>query len=219
MTRFAPELVIWLSLIWSCLRTCWVLVENKSIHRNRAEKNAAERNLTKKQERENKEQTGEGGCWRNVVHFGKDQVAILWLKFKYLVIPLVKALPSIIFRVLCFWLLLSYCSEFYPDDSGNGPGLGLWFPFVMMTIVSAINFGVGYKLGLKFEENRTNCVTNLVIPVYVDLFYLVSIFNFRTKLSLWVHLKVLLPYLKTRLQSSLFVLSTGRRKVQEETNS
>ena len=176
---FSLELVIWLSLIWSCLRTCWVLVENKSIHRNRAEKTAAERNLTKKQERENKKQTKDAGCWQNVIHFGKDQVAMLWLKFKYLVIPLIKALPSIIFRVLCFWLLLSYCSEFYPDSKGNGPGLGLFLPAVMISIVTAINFWVGYgMLGLKVEEVVTNCVTNVVIPVYVDLFYMVSLFNF-----------------------------------------
>jgi hypothetical protein len=159
------------------------LVENKSIHRNRAEKNAAERNLTKKQERENKKQTGGGGCWQTVVHFGKDQVAMLWLKFKYLVIPLIKALPTIIFRVLCFWLLLSYCSEFYPDNKGNGPGLGLWFPTIMIAIVTAINFGVGYgMLGLKVEEVITNCATNLVIPVYVDLFYMVSLSIFGTNL-------------------------------------
>ena len=39
----------------------------------------------------------------------------------------------------------------------------------------AINFVIGHKLGLKVQENIVNSITNLVIPVYVDLFFLVSI--------------------------------------------
>ena len=103
-------------------------------------------------------------------HFGSLQI----LNAKYLGIPLIKALPTVIFRLFCFWILLSYSSEFYPNCEGNGPGLGLWFPALMIAVVCSINFGIGYKLGLRFEEAITNCITNLVIPVYVDLFFLVT---------------------------------------------
>ena len=156
------------------MRTFLVLVENKTINRNRAEKNAAEMNLRKEREREDKNQQG-SGCWQHFINFGKDQITILGLKLKYIGIPLMKAMPSVIFRLMSFWLLLTYCSEFYPGNKETSPGLGLIVPSILILIVIGINFGVGHMLGLKMEEVTTNCITNLVIPVYVDLFSLVSV--------------------------------------------
>ena len=108
---------------------------------------------------------------------------VLCLKFKYIVVPMIKAMPTVIFRILCFWLLLTYCSEFYPEGEGNEPGLGLLLGAILIVIVSGINFAVGYGLGLKFEEAVTNSVTNLIIPVYIHLFYLVRLSLCKNMLS------------------------------------
>ena len=174
--RFLLEFVIWFSFIWSLIRTFLTLIEDKSIHRNRAEQITVQ-NLLRK-EGENKEQEEEN-CCQTACKYIKDKCLILVLKLRYLGIPLIKAMPTVLFRMLCFWLLLSYSTEFYPDEKGTGPGLGLWFPFVMMMIVIGINFGIGYLLGLKTEEGITNSITNLVIPVYLDVFFLVNfVLNF-----------------------------------------
>ena len=93
---------------------------------------------------------------------------------RYLGIPLIKAMPTVLFRMLCFWLLLSYSTEFYPDENGTGPGLGLCLPLAMMLSVIFVNLGVGHFLGLKIEEAITNAITNLVIPVYLDVFFQVK---------------------------------------------
>ena len=166
--------MIWVSFIWSFIRTCWTLIENKSIHRNRSERNSAERSLANERKREYEDPDA---C-ENCVNRLKDFCLLQVLKIKYLGIPLIKALPTVIFRLLCFWIILSYCSEFYPDCKGNGPGIGLVFPAIMVIIVMAINYVVGHKLGLKVQENIVNSITNLVIPVYVDLFFLVSIHDY-----------------------------------------
>ena len=147
------------------------LIENKSIHRNRSERSTLQRSIANERKREHQDPQG---CEKCIDHVN-EVFSFLGLKLKYLGIPLIKALPTVIFRLLCFWILLSYFSEFYPDCKGNGPGPGLVLPAIMIAVVIGINFIVGIRLGLKWEENVTNSITNLVIPVYVDLFFVVSI--------------------------------------------
>ena len=174
--------MIWASLIWSLLRVCLTLIENKSTHRNRAEKDEAERNLRKKLQRNNPNQ----GYCDTITNFLTDAGATVLFKLKYLGIPMIKVLPSVIFRLLCFWLILSYCSEFYPNKQGVGPGLGLWLPAILIFLVAGINFVVASNgLQLKMQEAVVNSTSNLILPVYVDLFYLVSAFMLASFISNW----------------------------------
>ena len=121
----------------------------------------------------NNQQDEQNGC-RTCYSWIKEKILFLILQIRYLGIPLIKAMPTILFRMLCFWLLLSYSTEFYPDKNGTGPGLGLCLPLAMMLSVILVNLGVGHFLGLKIEEALTNAITNLVIPVYLDVFFQVK---------------------------------------------
>ena len=106
----------------------------------------------------------------------KDGCAYVFYQVKYLGTSIVKILPSVVFRLLCFWLILSYSSEFYLNKKGNGPGRGIFLPFALVALIIGINFAIGYwKLNLKMEELIVNSFGNLILPVYVHLFYLVSL--------------------------------------------
>ena len=149
------------------------LLENKSIHRHRAEKQEKIRTLKKQQQRsfENLK------CFDIATNTIKDSLVSLGYKFNYLFVSMVKVLPSVIFRLFCIWLTLSYTSEFYLRNDNN-PGLGIGLPFVLIIIITMINYRVGYwYLGLKSKEAIVNSIGNLVLPVYIDLYYLVSFKN------------------------------------------
>ena len=156
--------------MWSLIRIWSTLLENKSIHRNRENRIAAERELRIQRERRDQDQ----GCYETITNFFKDSAATIKLKVQYIVIPMIKVLPSVIFRLLTFWLILSYCTEFYPNEKGNGPGMGLLIPAFLLFLIGAINFLSGYSLGLNKEEAIVNSFSNLIMPLYVDLFSLVS---------------------------------------------
>ena len=167
---FLSEIFIWFSFLWSLFRTFYTLIEDKSIHRNRAERFKSQYLLQKEASNLRNEKNG---C-QTRYSWIKEKILFLLLQMRYLGIPLIKAMPTVLFRMLCFWLLLSYSTEFYPDEIGTGPGLGLCFPLAMMLSVIFVNLGVGHFLGLKIEEALTNAITNLVIPVYLDVYFQVK---------------------------------------------
>ena len=149
------------------------LIENKSIHRNRAENDEAMRTLRKKRQRKAKHL----GVCDKLTNGLKDVTAWILFQLRYLGIPMIKVVPSVMFRLLCFWLILSYCSEFYLNENGTGPGVGICLPAFLILVVITVQFVVGHRLGLKRQEAVVNSTNNLILPVYVDMFYLVSVFG------------------------------------------
>ena len=166
--------MIWASFVWSLIRILLTLVDNKSIHLNHEKKMEAEQKLRIKKERRGEDQ----GCCDMITNFLKDSVATTKLKVRYTSVPLIKVLPSVAFRLLTFWLILSYCTEFYLDRNGNKPGWALLIPAFLLFIIWVINFLVGYWLGLDKEEATVNSFSNLFLPLYVDLLILVSVLKY-----------------------------------------
>ena len=98
--------------------------------------------------------------------------------FSFLAVPIIKVLPSIAFRILSFWLILSYLPEFYNNEEGNGPGLGLFLPLFLIGIIMLVNFITATKfglIGLKAKEALVNSVCNIILPVYGDMYFEVRI--------------------------------------------
>lgn len=95
---------------------------------------------------------------------------------KYDVLPIISDLPSVIFRVSVFWLALTYGSEAYANEYGDGPGPLLFIlPLVLLSLVIGVNAVVGYFcLELKWEEMVVNAFGNILLPIYIDVFFLVS---------------------------------------------
>ena len=112
------------------------LYDNKTIHRNREKKEEAERALAKEQDSRNTENEG---CWDKTKTFFTDLLSTIMLKVKYLIIPMVKVLPSVMFRLGTLWLLLTYSTEWYLNATGDGPGLGLFLPLILMIIIMGAN--------------------------------------------------------------------------------
>ena len=144
---------------------------NKTIHRNRETKEDAERALRKQQ---TSRQNENAGCWPRFQNLLKDILASFVIKTKYVVVPVVKVLPSVMFRLGTLWLLLTYSIEWFPNQEGSGPGYGILFPLAIICLIVGINYLVGTKL-LKCKENEAivNSVSNLVLPAYVDIEFLV----------------------------------------------
>ena len=98
---FFPELVICISCIWSFLRTCQTVVENRSIHRNREEKHRVGSNLRKNEERDQQD------VHQSFINSGKDTISIRNLKHKYQGIPMIKAVSSFWFSIFMFLVTLN----------------------------------------------------------------------------------------------------------------
>ena len=146
------------------------LFENKSVHRNREKKEEAEKDLRRRKLETRQSVTGQGYC-RRFTAFCRDNLGdVIALKLKYVAIPVIKVLPSILFRLGSLWLILTYCSEFYP--SAEGPGWGLVLPALLIFVIMAVNFYVATSyLKLKKEEALVNSVCNVVHPTYINLYF------------------------------------------------
>ena len=145
------------------------LVESKSIHRNRENKIEAERNLRIERKREKE---GEQDCPGRTVNIFVDLWATIELNIYYIGVPMIKVLPSVLFRLLTFWLILSYCAQIYPHPDSTSPGWGLIVPAFLPFFIVLINFLSGYLLELNREEATVNSFSNLILPVYSNLFFL-----------------------------------------------
>ena len=161
-----------MSCIWSLWRMSSALFENKSVHRNREKKEEAEQNL-RRRKLETRQSVIAEGCCKKFTAFWRDNVGdVIALKMKYVGIPVIKVLPSILFRLGSIWLILSYCSEFYPSVDQQGPGWGLVLPALLIFIIMAVNFYVSTSyLKLKKDEALVNSVCNVIHPTYVDLYF------------------------------------------------
>ena len=164
--------LLWICFAWTLVRLLLVLIESKSIYRNRELKEVAERNRLKEI---NSRYTENKGCCEKVKNIWKDIISAVSLKIKYIGIPILNALSTVIFRLTTLWLILSYSSELYPNSDGSGPGLGLFLPFCVLGIILLVNFAVGTKiLDLRWQEALVNSNSYIFLPVYFDLFFLVS---------------------------------------------
>ena len=87
---------------------------------------------------------------------------------RFTLVPIIKTTPSLLFRVLAYSLILIYSSNWFS-------GIGLLFPFGLISIMTALNFMVGkLALPIKDEEVLVNSFSGAVLPIYIDVFDVVS---------------------------------------------
>ena len=91
----------------------------------------------------------------------------LGLFTKYTVAPILDKFPSWSFRLLAYWIILTYLMEFY-----HGPGV--LFPLFLFFAIVLCTHLLGYKrLHLKWEESIVNACCGIIVPIYVDIFSMV----------------------------------------------
>ena len=150
-----------------------VLKQSKTIHRDLRFK---EKTMLKQKEEEEElnDEEDPGLCDKVMLFFSKlGQNLMLTLRFD--VIPVIKALPSVMFRVSVLWLVLSYSSEAYPNQNGDGPSVFLaLIPSGMFLGIIGLNYYAANKIQLRKKEALVNSVSNMILPVYIDVFPLVS---------------------------------------------
>ena len=153
------------------------LLENKAVLRSREKQEDAQRKKkTKDEERQKSNNAAPGRC-EEIKEFCGEMGAAIQRKTQYLVMPIVKLLPSVLFRLASLWLILCCSAELYPNKEGNGPGWLLVLPSVFLGIIVVLNFLVATKteIDLKKEEAILNANCNILLPAYSDLFFEVSI--------------------------------------------
>ena len=162
-----------LSFAWTALKMILVLKQSKTIHRDLRCKEEALREQKKEEDELNDEE--DIGLCDKVLRFFSSLGQKLMLTLRFDVIPVVKALPSVLFRVSVLWLILSYSSEAYPNENGDGPSLLLaLIPSGMLLLIISLNYVAANKIKLRKKEALVNSVSNVILPVYVDVFHLVS---------------------------------------------
>ena len=161
---------MWASFSWTLLRLVLTLLNNKT-KQNLEKQEAAERAWKKEQEKRNGE---EEGCWKKIKNAVNDALAFATRKTKYVLIPLILALPTVIFRLGSFWLVFTYCLEWFLSKEVDGPGIGIFIPFILLGIVFGINYLIATKkLDLNQREAVANSIAAIMIPSYVPLDHLV----------------------------------------------
>ena len=163
-----------IAFVWSLFTMVAVLLQNKYIYRDRANK---ERTLKEQLQLKSIEttrtnsgdqihQNDDESC-RSVKKFWTYVTWELKLTAKYVMVPVVKVLPTIAFRVLSFWIILTCLSEYYIE-------YGLIVPATFFSFICLLTHAVGLNLNLKWKESFVNSVCTVILPVYVDLYLLVS---------------------------------------------
>ena len=157
------------SILWSLVTIVRLFLRSNNIYSNRIKKHIA---MRKKEEKDknpfemhykNKESSlsnirkSLGNAWWT-----------LGLYTKYIVAPILDKFPSWSFRLLAYWIILTYPMEFYH-------GLGVLLPLFMFLAIVLCTHLLGYKkLHLKWEESAVNSFCGITVPIYVDLFSMVS---------------------------------------------
>ena len=124
--------------------------------------------------------TEDSGTCKAIQRFCEDLFWTCRLHVKFTVSPIVKLSPGLFFRILSYGVILSYLSDLYN-------GIGILFPFALFATVASLNFVVGkYLLKIKDSEVLVNSICGVVLPIYLDLFDVVSLnkFTLQSKLLL-----------------------------------
>ena len=91
--------------------------------------------------------------------------------FLYDIVPLVKTLPSTLFRISAWVIIFLYLAEFFH-------GKALLIPFVIFITIPSIAYLTGtlsiFGIDLKKDECLLNSIISMILPVYIDLYSPVS---------------------------------------------
>ena len=107
-------------------------------------------------------------CFQEFQEWCDDTVFTAKLHCRYTLAPILKTLPGLLFRIFGYCLILSYLSDFYT-------GMGYLIPLGLVVGVVVLQFIAGKMIELRDEEAIVNAFCGVTLPVYLDVFPIVSI--------------------------------------------
>ena len=154
------------SLTWSLLTMVMLCAKNNNLYDDFI--------VREKTSRKNaRADTEESGTCKAIQTFFEDVFWNLRLHAKFTLTPILKLSPGLFFRILSYSVIFSYMSDLYS-------GIGVLFPLGIFATVATLNFLVGkYYLLIKDSEVLVNSICGVVLPIYLDLIDVVSIYKFR----------------------------------------
>ena len=137
----------WFTIMYSILKISFLLLKNNNVYQDRAKKEQVSKSEV---------QNIDGNFCSRI----GSKIKIL---IKYTITPLFKVVPSFLFRLLSYLVILGYISETFT-------GIALIIPFMIFALVAGISFYIGaFQLQLKRDEAIVNSLTGLIAPMYIDL--------------------------------------------------
>ena len=154
----------WISIFLSLISCAMLLLKNNNIYGDYIKRKIAERN----DQIRNRRSGASPSCWNNLKWFSEDKLHVLKLYSKYTLLQVLKSMPSILFRIFSYCIIISYSAELYT-------GIGYLAPLVFMVLVVLAEFLVGKVMELRNEEAIVNAFCGVTLPIYLDIFPIVSI--------------------------------------------
>ena len=144
-----------------------LLLKNNNIYGDYIKRKIAERKTYNDEIRDQVNGTSPS-CWNKLKWFCEDKLHVLKLFSKYTLLQVLKSMPSILFRIFSYCIIISYSAELYT-------GIGYLAPLVFMVFVVLTEFLVGKFLKLRNEEAIVNAFCGVTLPIYLDIFPIVSV--------------------------------------------
>ena len=156
------------SIAWSLLTLVRLFLRSNNIYSYRLKKHIAVRQKEEKDRNPKAEHDeNQKSSLVRLTNFAGSAWWKLGLFTKYTVAPILDKFPSWSFRLLAYWIILTYLMEFY-----HGPGV--LFPLFLFFAIVLCTHLLGYKrLHLKWEESIVNACCGIIVPIYVDIFSMV----------------------------------------------
>ena len=144
-----------------------MFVKNNNVYSDRITREGAERKQAKEERSSNRGRNRDEGCFATLKGFSDDALFATKLHVKYTLAPILKVLPSVLFRVFAYCLIVSYSSDFYT-------GMGYFLPLILVTVIVLLEFLAGKMIKLRNEEAMVNAFCGVTLPIYLDVFTVVS---------------------------------------------
>ena len=155
----------WFSLVWSLISATMLFLKNNNVHNDFIQRKIS----TTSHAAQAQQNSTKDDFFAKVIASLK--TFALWLKLhtEFTVAPLCKVMPSILFRIFSYYIIMSYLSDFYR-------GIGLALPLIVFSSIVLLGFLAGKVcIGIKDEEALVNSFCCIVFPIYLDIFSVVSI--------------------------------------------
>ena len=157
----------WISIFLSLISCAMLLLKNNNIYGDYIKRKIAERKTYNDQLR-NRRSGASPSCWNKLKWFCEDKLHVLKFYSKYTLLQVLKSMPSILFRILSYCIIISYSAELYT-------GIFYLAPLVFVVSVVLTEFLVGKLMKLRYEEAIVNAFCGVTLPIYLDIFPIVSV--------------------------------------------
>ena len=155
-----------------------LFVKNNNVYSDRIRREQTERKHAKDGLNKNRARSKDEGVFPKFISVCYDALFTTKLHVKYTLAPILKVLPSFLFRLFAYSLIVSYSSDFYT-------GMGCLIPLILVTVIVLLQFLTAKMMKLRTEEAIVNAFCGITLPIYLDVFTVVTI---RIHLNICVYL-------------------------------